>query len=150
MTLVISARACKTEVPLLLVERVDVTTTGALVKVTVEVNVLSEVERDVVLELFMGRAGGGPGGALGAAGEAEDNTALTEKVRRSDEGKLCELLDVVALTELDRWSPGDARLIDMENEVEMTLLDFALPAPTDVDETSVAVPPPLLPLLLLK
>lgn len=86
ITLVISARACKAEVPLLLVERVDMAAIGALVKVTVEVNVLLEVDEDVVLELFKGKVGGGPGVACGTPTVVEEDDALKNEVKRDDEG----------------------------------------------------------------
>jgi hypothetical protein len=138
MTLVINAWACRTDVPLLLVERVDGTTTAALVKATVEVNVLSEVDNGVVLELFMGKASGRSGAAFGTATAAEDDETLREEVRRGDQKKACELLDAVALTRLDGVSPGNAGLFDVGKELEMILLDVALLGPPGANEMSVA------------
>lgn len=129
-TFVISARACRTDVPLLLVERVEVPTIGALVKVTVEVNVLSKVDKDVVLELFMGKDGRGPDVALGTTTDAEDDETLTDEVRRGDKRDTSELLDVVVLTRLDaRGVVPPVRLA--ANEESLSVLD-ALPEPVDV------------------
>lgn len=142
--LVISARACRADVPLSLGGGVDVTTTGALGKVTVEIKVLREVDDDVVLELFAGREGGAPVIALGTTGEAGDVEVLTDEVRRRDEEELSELLNVaildVVLTKLDEGKPVNVRLLlETGVEVELTLLDVAFAKPADDDATSVAL-----------
>jgi hypothetical protein len=126
-TLVINARACKTDVPSLLAAGTDVTTIGALVKATVEVRVLREIDEDVVLELLAGGKAGAPVMALGNAGMLE---MLSDDVTPGVEEELGEVLDAVcdvALAKLDEESPGNMGvLLNAGGEDELARLNVAL------------------------
>lgn len=134
-TLLINARACRTDVPLLPVERVDVTTTGALVKVTVDVKVLREVDEDVVLEPFEDEEEERPGKAVATTVGSGADEALMDEDRERDEAKASKVLDVVALTGVEGGKLGDVVLLD--SGIEVTLLDVILMKPTGKDDKNV-------------
>jgi hypothetical protein len=119
MILVIRARACRADVPFTPDGRVDVVTTGALLNVTVNVSVLSEVDDEDVVE---------PEDV--AKLEALVNVVLDKIVevvlRRFDQGppNKAELLPVTGDEELKLEVFGTVELSGLDDSKELVLLEL--------------------------
>ncbi|KAF3035798.1 hypothetical protein E8E12_003887 [Didymella heteroderae] len=105
---------------------------AALVDVTFEINVLTDLDEFIVLELSMATEEGGPGTACGTVVEAGGDELLTFEFEKCDEETASKLLDVVALTRVDEEIQGNMRLLlNAEDDAKLALLDVARVRPAE-------------------